>query len=57
MDTPTLARKLKGMPTRQVRDKSRRLRTATRVPSIIVGIGATAIVALFVFYSRRPEHC
>src|ERR1700675_19204 len=54
MDTPTSGAdvQIASDSPRDGRDKN--TRTATRVPSIIVGIVAAAVVALSVFYLLRP---
>src|SRR5258708_39420330 len=55
MDTPTSGEDIKiaSDAPRDGQDKNKR--TATRIPSIIVGIVAAAVVALSVFYLLRPE--
>src|ERR1700730_3255121 len=52
MDTPTPGEDVQ-IASDAPRDKN--TRTATRVPSIIVGIVAAAVVVLSVFYLLRPE--
>ena len=55
MDTPTPGEDIQiaSDAPRDGQDKNKR--TATRIPSIIVGIVAAAVVALSVFYLLRPE--
>jgi HlyD family secretion protein len=55
MDIPTSGEEVQSTSDapNDTRDKS--TRTATRTPSIIVGIVAAAVVALSVFYLLRPE--
>ena len=59
MDTPTPGQEFQGAsdPASDGHEKSARTptHTATRVPSIIVGMVAVAVVALSVFYLMRPE--
>src|SRR3984957_17709541 len=55
MDTPTSDKEVQGMSDTPGGGKEKNVRTATRVPSIIVGIVAAVIVALSVFYLLRPE--
>src|SRR5580692_380210 len=55
MDTPTSDKEVQGMSDTPGGGKEKNTRTATRVPSIIVGVVATVIIALSVFYLLRPE--
>jgi HlyD family secretion protein len=60
MDTPvadkeSADKELEGPSGTSGDGQEKNARTATRVPSIIVGIVATVVVALSVFYLLRPE--
>src|ERR1700721_291311 len=55
MDSPISDKEVQGMSDTPGGGKEKNVRTATRVPSIIVGIVAAVIVALSVFYLLRPE--
>src|SRR5580693_10161637 len=55
MDMPTSGQEVQGTPDAPGDGQEKNTRTATRVPSIIVGIIAAAVVALSVFYLLRPE--
>src|SRR6267154_578319 len=55
MDTPTPGEDIQiaSDAPRDGQDKNKR--TATRIPSIIVGVVAAAVAALSIFYLLRPE--
>src|SRR5260370_5936926 len=55
MDMPTSGNEIQGTPDAPSEGREENARTATRTPSIIVGIVAAAVVALSVFYLWRPE--
>src|SRR6266403_3344859 len=55
MDTPTSDEKVQTTSGAPSDGQEKNARTATRAPSIIVGIVAAAVVALSVFYLLRPE--
>src|ERR1700686_3910060 len=55
MDTLTSDEEVQGTPDTPGAGQEKNVGTATRVPSIIVGIVAAVIVALSVFYLLRPE--
>jgi HlyD family secretion protein len=55
MDTPTSDKEVQGTSDPAGDGQQKNARTATRVPSIIVGIVAAVIVALSIFYLLRPE--
>src|SRR5882724_8163365 len=55
MDTPTPGEDIQTTSNAPRDGQEKNTRTATRVPSIIVGIVAAAVVALSVFYLLRPE--
>src|SRR5437870_832214 len=55
MDMPTSGNEIQGTPDAPSEGREKNARTATRAPSIIVGIVAAAVVALSVFYLLRPE--
>src|SRR3978361_740300 len=55
MDTPTSDEEVQTASDAPSDGQETNTRTATRVPSIIVGIVAAAVVALSVFYLLRPE--
>jgi HlyD family secretion protein len=55
MDTPTSDEEVQGTSNASGAGQQKNAGAATRVPSIIVGIVAAAIVALSVFYLLRPE--
>jgi HlyD family secretion protein len=53
MDMPTSGKEIQS--TEAPTDEKEKTRTATRAPSIVVGIVAAIVVALSVFYLLRPE--
>src|SRR5882762_3411936 len=55
MDTPISDEEVQTTSDAPGNGQEKNTRTATRVPSIIVGIVAAAVVALSVFYLLRPE--
>jgi HlyD family secretion protein len=55
MDMPTSDKEVQGTSDAPSDGHEKNPRSATRVPSIIVGIVAAAVVALSVFYLLRPE--
>jgi HlyD family secretion protein len=55
MDTPISDEEVQTTSDAPSEGQGKNRRTATRVPSIIVGIVAAAVVALSVFYLLRPE--
>ena len=55
MDMPTSGEEVQSTPDAPSDRQDKNTRTATRAPSIIVGIVAAVIVALSVFYLLRPE--
>jgi HlyD family secretion protein len=55
MDMPTSGQEVQSTSDAPGDGQEKNTRTATRVPSIIVGIIAAAVVALSVFYLLRPE--
>src|SRR3979490_1758907 len=55
MDTPTSGDDVQISPDAPRDGQDKNTRTATRAPSIIVGIVAAIVVALSVFYLLRPE--
>src|SRR5450432_2320202 len=55
MDMPTPDEAVPGASDAPSDGKEKNTRTATRAPSIIVGIVAAVVVALSVFYLLRPE--
>src|SRR6266705_5276824 len=55
MDTPTSGEDVQIASDAARGKQDKNTRTATRAPSIIVGIVAAAVVALSVFYLLRPE--
>ena len=55
MDIPTSDEEVQSEPKASSRGKKSNTRSATRAPSIIVGIVAAAVAALSVFYLLRPE--
>src|SRR5882724_11307356 len=55
MDTPTSGEDVKIASDAPRDGQDNTIRTATRAPSIIVGIVAAVVVALSVFYLLRPE--
>src|SRR5260370_2782438 len=55
MDMPTSGNEIQGTPDAPSEGREENARTATRTPSIIVGIVAATVVALSVFYLLRPE--
>src|SRR6204780_2587047 len=55
MDTPASDKKVESASAAPRDGQEKGTRTATHVPSIIVGIVATVVVALSVFYLLRPE--
>src|SRR6266403_4589321 len=55
MDMPTSGNEIQGTSGAPSEGREKNARTATRAPSIIVGIVAAAVVALSVFYLLRPE--
>ena len=55
MDTPTSGEEIQGTSDATHHGRDENTRTATRAPSIIVGIVAAVVVALSLFYLLRPE--
>jgi HlyD family secretion protein len=55
MDMPTSGKEVQGTSDAPGDGQEKNTRTATRAPSIIVGIVAAVVVALSVFYLLRPE--
>jgi HlyD family secretion protein len=55
MDMPTSGQEIQTTSEAPTDEKEKKTRTATRVPSIIVGTVAAIVVALSVFYLLRPE--
>src|SRR5260370_17493295 len=55
MDMPTSGNEIQGTSDAPSEGREKNARTATRAPSIIVGIVAAAVVALSVFYLLGPE--
>jgi len=55
MDMPTSGEEAQRTPDTPSDGQEKNTRTATRTPSIIVGIVAAVVVALSVFYLLRPE--
>src|SRR5882757_4531145 len=55
MDIPTSGEEVQSTPDAPGKRQEKNKPTATRAPSIIVGIVASAVVALSVFYLLRPE--
>src|SRR6202140_4384127 len=55
MDMPTSDEEVQSTSDAPSHGKEKNTRTATRAPSIIVGIVAAVVVALSVFYLLRPE--
>ena len=55
MDMPTSGNEIQSTPDAPSDGQEKNTRTATRTPSIIVGIVAAVVVALSVFYLLRPE--
>jgi len=55
MDMPTSDEEVQSRSDAPGDEKAKDTRTATRAPSIIVGIVAAAVAALSVFYLLRPE--
>jgi HlyD family secretion protein len=55
MDMPTSDKEVKSTSDAPSDGQEKNTRTATRVPSIIVGVVAVVVVALSVFYLLRPE--
>src|ERR1700692_4684442 len=55
MDMPTSDEEVQSTSDAPGDGQEKNTRTATRAPSIIVGIVATAVAALSVFYLLRPE--
>src|SRR6478609_10052307 len=55
MDMPTSGQEIQTTSEAPADEKEKKTRTATRVPSIIVGTVAAIVVALSVFYLLRPE--
>ena len=55
MDTPTSGEEVQITSDAPRDGQDKNTRTATRAPSIIVGIVAAVVVALSVFYLLRPE--
>jgi HlyD family secretion protein len=55
MDMPTSGNEIQSTPDASTDGPEKNTRTATRTPSIIVGIVAAAVVALSVFYLLRRE--
>ena len=55
MDTPTSGEDVQIASDAPRDRQEKNARSATRAPSIIVGIVAAAVVALSVFYLLRPE--
>jgi HlyD family secretion protein len=55
MDMPTSGKEVQGTSDAPGDGQEKNTRTATRAPSIIVGIVAVVVVALSVFFLSRPE--
>src|SRR5258707_15548146 len=55
MDVPTSGKEVQSTSDTPSDGKEKNTRTATRAPSIIVGIVAAVVVALSLFYLLRPE--
>jgi HlyD family secretion protein len=55
MDTPTSGEEIRSTSDAAHDGRGENTRTATRAPSIIVGIVAVVVVALSLFYLLRPE--
>src|SRR5580704_12497206 len=55
MDMPTSGEEAQNTPDAPSDGQEKNARSATRAPSIIVGIVAAVVVALSVFYLLRPE--
>ena len=55
MDMPTSGKDVQGTSDSPSDGQEKHTRTATRAPSIIVGIVAAIVVALSLFYLLRPE--
>ena len=55
MDMPTSGKEVQGTSDTPSDGQETNTRTATRTPSIIVGIVAAVVVALSLFYLLRPE--
>jgi HlyD family secretion protein len=55
MDVPTSGKEVQGTSDAPSDGQEKNARSATRAPSIIVGIVAAVVVALSVFYLLRPE--
>jgi HlyD family secretion protein len=55
MDMPTSGEEAQRTPDASSGGQEKNTRTATRTPSVIVGIVAAVVVALSVFYLLRPE--
>src|SRR5580692_1729190 len=55
MNMPTSGEEVQGTSDAASDGQEKNTHTATRVPSIIVGIVAAVIIALSVFYLSRPE--
>jgi HlyD family secretion protein len=55
MDTPASSKEIRDMSDAPSDGQAKNTRTATRTPSMIVGVVAAAVVALSVFYLLRPE--
>src|ERR1700677_2828746 len=55
MNMPTSGEKVQGTSDAASDGQEKNTRTATRAPSIIVGIVAAVVIALSVFYLLRPE--
>src|ERR1700683_4418877 len=55
MDMPTSGKEPQSTSNAPSDGQEKNTRTSTRVPSIIVGVVATVIIALSVFYLLRPE--
>src|ERR1700744_4197064 len=55
MDMPASSQQIQSRSDAPGDQQTKKARGATRVPSIIVGVVAAAVAALFVFYLLRPE--
>src|SRR3954464_6683616 len=55
MDIPTSGEEVQSASDAPIDRQDKNTRTVTRIPSIIVGVLAVAVVALSVFYLLRPE--
>src|SRR6202051_3314587 len=55
MDMPTSGEEAQRTPDAPNDGQEKNTRTATRTPSIIVGVVAAVVIALSVFYLLRPE--